>query len=109
MKNTIISKQVTFYSKEDAETMKQFGQEGYSNGVVVFEDAKILDLPPVEFYKEDFSKIAREEKDNIVFEKAEIEPSFPGGYIAWQRFLERNVNPNVPIQNRAPFEIHSLC
>lgn len=37
-----------------------------------------------------------------VFEKVEVEPSFPGGEAAWRKYLERNINPNIPVDNGAP-------
>ena len=38
----------------------------------------------------------------LVFEKVEIEASFAGGEMAWRKFLEKNLNPNVPVDNGAP-------
>jgi hypothetical protein len=40
--------------------------------------------------------------ETAVFEKVEIEADFPGGTQAWRKYLERNLNPNVPINNGAP-------
>ena len=37
-----------------------------------------------------------------VFERVEIEASYPGGESAWRKFLEKNLNPNVPVNNGAP-------
>jgi len=34
--------------------------------------------------------------------KAEQEASFPGGDLAWRRFLETNLNANIPVDNGAP-------
>lgn len=36
------------------------------------------------------------------FEKVEVEAQFPGGLRAWQRFLEKNLNANVPAEKGAP-------
>jgi protein TonB len=50
-------------------------------------------------------KVIEEKKDddeNKIFEKVEIEASFKGGESAWRKFLERNLNPNTPIDNGAP-------
>ncbi len=41
-------------------------------------------------------------EDNKVFEKAQIEASFPGGEKAWRNFLEKNLKANVPLNNNAP-------
>ena len=36
------------------------------------------------------------------FEKVEVEAQFPGGLRAWQRFLEKNLNAQVPAEKGAP-------
>ncbi|RTL58828.1 MAG: energy transducer TonB [Sphingobacteriales bacterium] len=42
------------------------------------------------------------EDDNTIFTKVEIEAGFPGGDGAWKKFLERNLNGQVPSDNGAP-------
>ena len=37
-----------------------------------------------------------------VLEIVEEEASFPGGDMGWRRFLERNLNANVPVDKKAP-------
>jgi periplasmic protein TonB len=44
----------------------------------------------------------KKEDDNKIFEKVEIEASFKGGESAWKKYLERNLNPNTPVDNGAP-------
>lgn len=44
----------------------------------------------------------QKEDPNKIFEKVEIEASFKGGESAWRKYLERNLNPNAPIDNGAP-------
>lgn len=44
----------------------------------------------------------KEEDENKVFEKVEVEASFPGGERAWRTFLERNLDANTPVDNGAP-------
>jgi hypothetical protein len=43
-----------------------------------------------------------------VFEKVEVEASFPGGETAWRKYLEKNLNPNVPVENGAPIGIYTV-
>jgi len=43
-----------------------------------------------------------DKQDNKVFERVEIEPGFPGGEKAWMTYLGRNINPDIPIHNKAP-------
>lgn len=44
----------------------------------------------------------KKEDENQIFEKVEIEASFTGGEPAWRKYLERNLNPNAPVDNGAP-------
>jgi periplasmic protein TonB len=39
--------------------------------------------------------------ENLVFEKVPNEPSFPGGLVAWQEFLQKNLKADVPSNNGA--------
>lgn len=36
-----------------------------------------------------------------VFEKVDVEATFSGGEAAWRKYLEQNLNPNVPVENGA--------
>ncbi|TMI93006.1 MAG: hypothetical protein E6H06_12685 [Bacteroidetes bacterium] len=40
--------------------------------------------------------------DNIIFEKVEVDPSFPGGEGAWRNFLLKNLKGSVPAEKGAP-------
>jgi periplasmic protein TonB len=53
---------------------------------------------------DDGKGVVEEQKDdpNRIFEKVEIEAKFNGGESAWRKYLERNLNPNAPIDNGAP-------
>ena len=42
------------------------------------------------------------EDDNTIFTKVEIEADFPGGVGAWRKYLERNLNADVPGEKGAP-------
>lgn len=53
-------------------------------------------------------EVKKEEDENRIFEKVEIEASFKGGESAWRKYLERNLNPNVPIDNGAPEGIYTV-
>lgn len=37
-----------------------------------------------------------------IFEKVEVEASFPGGDNGWRRYLEMNLNASTPVDNGAP-------
>lgn len=53
-------------------------------------------------------EVKKEEDENRIFEKVEIEASFKGGESAWRKFLERNLNPNVPVDNGAPEGVYTV-
>jgi protein TonB len=40
--------------------------------------------------------------DNQIFTKVEKEAEFPGGDAGWHRYVEKNLNPNVAVDNGAP-------
>jgi protein TonB len=46
--------------------------------------------------------VAAPPDDNQIFTKVEQEAEFPGGAAAWKRYLERNLNGSVPVENNAP-------
>ena len=37
--------------------------------------------------------------ENVIFEKVEVEASFPGGFNEWKKFLQGNLDPTVPVKN----------
>lgn len=39
--------------------------------------------------------------DSSVFAKVEVEADFPGGVMAWRKYLEKNLNPNTPVDHGA--------
>ena len=43
----------------------------------------------------------KDEDENKVFEKVEVEAQFKGGEREWRKYLERNLDPNVPVENGA--------
>jgi N-acetylmuramoyl-L-alanine amidase len=46
--------------------------------------------------------------DNKIFEKVEIESSFPGGETAWRKYLEANLNSSVATENGAPAGVYTV-
>ena len=44
----------------------------------------------------------KEEDENKIFDKVEIEASYPGGDSKWRQYLERNANGQVATDNGAP-------
>jgi len=53
--------------------------------------------------------IAKKDSDDLkVFEKVEIEASFPGGDNAWRQYLEKTLHPDVPVTRGAPAGIFTV-
>lgn len=46
--------------------------------------------------------------EDKIFEKVDVEATFPGGEGGWRRYLEKNLNPNVPVENDAPIGIYTV-
>ncbi len=44
----------------------------------------------------------KEDDENKIFDKVEIEASFPGGDAKWRRYLEGTLNASTPVDNGAP-------
>lgn len=47
-------------------------------------------------------EVKKEDDENKIFDKVEIEASFPGGDSKWRQYLERNCNGQVATDNGAP-------
>jgi len=47
-------------------------------------------------------EVKKEDDENKIFDKVEIEASFPGGDSKWRQYLERNANGQVASDNGAP-------
>ncbi|MBP9097889.1 MAG: energy transducer TonB [Ferruginibacter sp.] len=50
----------------------------------------------------------KDDDENKVFNKVEVEASFPGGEAAWRRYLQNNLDANTPIDNGAPEGTYSV-
>ena len=58
--------------------------------------------PPPPAAEQGLGPVKEPEDENKIFEKVEVEAEFPGGLSAWRRFLERNLNAQVPSDAGAP-------
>lgn len=46
--------------------------------------------------------LVKEEKYDKVFTVTQVQASFPGGKDAWQKYLEKNLKSNIPVEKGAP-------
>ncbi|HZF63616.1 MAG TPA: energy transducer TonB [Chitinophagaceae bacterium] len=76
-------------TKIDVVSQEGIKDQGLATPPVVDEGKQVVEAPKVE-------------DENKIFEKVEVEASFPGGDAGWRRFLERNVNGQVASDNGAP-------
>lgn len=85
--------------KKDTAT-KKYGENG-KNGAI---EIKTKKMTPIAHKNKTVKEIrvngeVAQDDDNKVFEKMEIEPSFPGGVTAWRKFLSENINATVPVDS----------
>lgn len=72
------------------------------DGVIEIKSKQFL----IGFKDETIKKVTVNEKavqddDNKVFEKVQVESAFPGGVTEWRKYLEGNIDANVPVKNGA--------
>lgn len=66
-------------------------------------DEGVITAAPVEAKGTGVVEAPKQEEDyDKVYTIVEIAAQFPGGADAWQKYLERNLNRDLPIQNGAP-------
>lgn len=70
--------------------------------------AGVIDISMKEEHIKDISITEVPGDYDVIFDKVEIEASFPGGNQAWRKYLERNVNGSVPADNNAPTGIYTV-
>ncbi len=94
-KKTIICDSFEYYGADDKKAIELYGPEAKA-GVMIIHNGKITTDTELELKEAD-----KPEEDKI-FSKVEIEASFPGGSSAWRRYLERNLDANIPVKQKAP-------
>jgi periplasmic protein TonB len=62
---------------------------------------KIVNAQKIEIPSNSAEK--KEKSDtNVTFTQAQLEAEFPSGASVWKKFLQNNLNANVPVNNKAP-------
>jgi hypothetical protein len=65
-------------------------------------------ITAIAFLLTNSAAFTQEDSSKVIFEEVESEAEYPGGLIAWRKFLEKNLNANVPIDNGAPVGIYQV-
>lgn len=79
---------------EEATTIATFDRDGVKDETVV--------APPVESKGIGVEPLKKGIDEDALMATVQIEAQFPGGLGAWKKFLERNLNSDVPGENGAP-------
>ena len=56
---------------------------------------------PVDTKGTEVVEVKKEDDENKIFNKVEVEAAFPGGDAAWRNYLQKNLNPDIPVENGA--------
>ena len=56
---------------------------------------------PVDTKGTEVVEVKKEDDENKIFNKVEVEAAFPGGDAGWRNYLQKNLNPDVPVENGA--------
>ncbi len=56
---------------------------------------------PVEDKGTQVVEVKKDDDENKIFNKVEVEAGFPGGDAAWRNYLQKNLNPEIPVENGA--------
>ncbi|MGQ0739781.1 MAG: energy transducer TonB [Bacteroidota bacterium] len=82
------------------EAEKKYGERGKAGVLEI--TLKKVKIETITISDENNRQKTDADDDNIVFEKVEVEASFPGGAANWRKYLERNLDANIPSDNYAP-------
>lgn len=72
-----------------------------STKTVESENTKQVVQAPVEDKGTQIVEVKKEDDENKIFNKVEVEAAFPGGEAAWRNYLQKNLNGSVPADNGA--------
>ncbi len=97
--------------KEDEVMLAVDDYESVKIGLQKIEGTEDLGIvaPPVEKSTE-VVKIGQSKEDELTdrFVSVQIPAEFPGGIQGWTRYLERNLNSDIPIENGAPTNVYTV-
>lgn len=85
---------------EKIEEIKE--EQAISTKTVESENTNQVVQAPVEDKGTQVVEVKKEDDENKIFTKVEVEAAFPGGEAAWRNYLSKNLDTNTPIDNGAP-------
>ncbi|MEI9909194.1 MAG: T9SS type A sorting domain-containing protein [Bacteroidota bacterium] len=90
---------------KDIKAVTKYGDDAV-HGVVEINTKKMKEVVLEKVKGVEIKEVTADELSEVVVvgyasPKAEAEPSFPGGQTGWRKFLERNLNPSLPVDNGA--------
>ena len=78
-----------------------------STKTVESDNTKQIVQAPVEDKGTQVVEVKKDDDENKIFTKVEVEASFPGGEEAWRNYLRKTLNNNTPVDFGAPWwKIH---
>ena len=97
--NAELIKRMDVYAANNAEAIKIFGPDAKKGVIkITTQSNKSVNVIDVKLFEKDTAVTT----DNKIFTQVENEPKFPGGDSAWRHYLEKNLNPGIPVDNGAP-------
>jgi len=84
---------------EKIEEIKE--EAAISTKTVETENTNQVVQAPVEDKGTQVVEAPKTDDENKIFNKVEVEASFPGGDAAWRRYLQNNLDANTPVENGA--------
>lgn len=97
--------------KEDEVMLAVEAYESVKIGVQKIEGAEDIGIvaPPIEKSTE-VVKVGQSKEDELTdrFVSVQIPAEFPGGIQGWTRYLERNLNSDIPVENGAPTNVYTV-
>ena len=85
------------------EKIEEIKEDQVISNKTVESDNKQIVQAPVEDKGTQVAEVPKKDDDeNKVFNKVEVEASFPGGDAGWLRYVKNNIDANTPIDNGAP-------
>lgn len=96
----ITAKTVTVIPKNNKDAISKYGSEA-KDGVIIFEDAVMTEKNTKEQLQQAKDTLPKNPNSipegSPIFTKAETMPQFPGGELAWSRYMEKVISENIDV------------